>query len=227
LSWKEKLVESIGLLPFIITLVGFYLKISKLFNNNRPNKNQIIGILLPFFFFFSLVFQVFVGSMEWFPHRYLLFSISFAIPFFTEGLLFLLKKEIIFLPLSLTIVTILFFQYVSVFIKTQAFIIEGNSIIVKNMKQVISFINLNSIERVQYVYRSDNRFWLDNQFYFGLQDFSSGGQSVEEYTQSSCDKEIVIVAEKSDENLLSRPYHLLFENYHFIVFKPLFCEKEE
>ncbi len=80
-KWGDKLISVLPLLSLPIPLIEL---IS--FKKSRLNFNQFFFYLFPFYLFFALIIQVYLGTMEWMPLRYLLIPVAFYLPLIASGI---------------------------------------------------------------------------------------------------------------------------------------------
>lgn len=76
-GWEKQLSKTFPL-TFLLVVAPAY---SKLFTQFNPKK--ALFYLTPIYLFLVLVAQVYLGTMEWFPLRYLLIPTTFVIPIFS------------------------------------------------------------------------------------------------------------------------------------------------
>ena len=79
-AWEKQLIK-IFPIPFLIIV---FTKYKDLFV--KINLKKMVFYILPIYLYGLLVLQVYFGTMEWFPHRYLLIPVTFLIPILAEAL---------------------------------------------------------------------------------------------------------------------------------------------
>jgi len=94
LSFQEWFDQLISVLPPI--LIGFFLISLYQYIKSRHSLSKKTLSLLPLYLFLILIIQVYLGTMEWFPQRYLYTTITLSIPILSYGLMlfydFIFKK---------------------------------------------------------------------------------------------------------------------------------------
>lgn len=86
LAWQKKLLP---LFPKFFLIISS-LSLIKLFK--QKNLKQLFLHLLPIYLYILLIVQVYFGTMEWFPHRYLLIPLAFFTPLMAQGFIFIFDK---------------------------------------------------------------------------------------------------------------------------------------
>lgn len=87
-KWSVGLLTVFPLIYLLIFALGYYF----FFRTKNKKITASLFYLLPIYFFVALVAQAYLGTMEWFPLRYLLIPIVFAIPIFAQSILNLYKN---------------------------------------------------------------------------------------------------------------------------------------
>ena len=80
LSWGEKLIQVFPISYLGIVLLDYKNLVKKI------SLQKIIIYFTPIYLYFLLLAQVFFGTMEWFPARYLLIPLTFAIPILANSI---------------------------------------------------------------------------------------------------------------------------------------------
>lgn len=241
-NWLQQLQKS---LPMLYLLLAGH-QLSAFFK--KPTPKRAIFYLTPIYLFLSLVLQVYFGTMEWFPLRYLLIPISFTIPIVAESIvsifeyyiktIFKAKKWLAILTTIL--VVILFYSLVkeNKFIaqKTQrqlttlAFLsLEEESHLSADKYQKIKSFNsvvlqlkkhYPNISFVEFFYSNENRSWQDQALFYMLDSFGVDLPK-ESYKQSHHSQNIVVWEKEPNE---IEPYWLdefevLYENQHYYLIR--------
>lgn len=87
-KWATGLFTVFPLIYLLIFAIGYYLFI----RSDKKEATTYVFYFLPIYFFVALVAQAYFGTMEWFPLRYLLIPIVFAIPIFARSILSLYRN---------------------------------------------------------------------------------------------------------------------------------------
>lgn len=92
--WAEKIMDILTLPGLILAIYGGYVLIKRL-----DVQEKIIPLVVaPLYFISALVIQVFLGTMEWFPHRYLFMPMTMIFPVISFAIFQLIRKSSAFLP---------------------------------------------------------------------------------------------------------------------------------
>ena len=207
IAWTKNLFDLLGLSGIIFLLYGFFIYIKR----NKANKNGILFISLSIYLFNLLVFQVFTGTMEWFPHRYLYIPIIFSFPFIALGLFDLVKsinKNSLIIYLSIFPLLLIDNFYIYQNIKKLSsqdvkYPIDRE----KDLNEVLRFYQQtnNNNDEVVYIYKNDMNLWLLPAFVYFNQTTESEINSIEV-------KELEKYNIKIDKN----------KNHYYIFEKPAF-----
>lgn len=171
-AWLFSLNNVFPLSLLCLAIVGAF---STLYKNVK--KDQILLAVLPIYLFFSLVFQVYFGTMEWLPHRYLSILISLAFPLVGSGIyyFYLVLKEVRLPPMLIkgVLLGMLSFFYVILFRHTKQSIQLDNTYTDQEMQDMFAvkkYLSDSSSEfskNISYFYPSEtNRRWLNPGFFY-------------------------------------------------------------
>jgi hypothetical protein len=220
-NWNNQLANTI---PFFFTLIYFY-GLFIYFKSNQSHNKKIISII-PIFLFFSLVIQVYLGSMEWFPARLLYTCIALGIPIISLGLhaLFTSLKKYFpsYLLFSLTIIG-LYLIYPSVyktFYNSRYMHLTGFPIEKKDVLDIISFLDKVDITQVNYYSNSSSRSFDDFIIaYYTQIPVNVLTYDINNFTPSSNPKYLSIIEKKSisTNQILDMLPEPLYQNQSYII----------
>ena len=175
--------------------------------------------LIPIYLFFMLVVQVYLGTMEWFPARYLLPVLVLTFPYLSLSLITLFKKLTSYfskkLDLMIKLLFLLFFCVV-LFFKTK----NTQNIFYCNdycsRYKLFNFVMENkSLERVPYITLKGSGLWIYNDgfsYYSRPEAFNKIFNIITQDREGIyCDKDFV-VAERNAQELLCSKYKLIYED---------------
>ncbi|MFZ5438255.1 MAG: hypothetical protein ACOZAK_04360 [Patescibacteria group bacterium] len=205
--WLNNSFDLIGLIGLISLVQGiiFYAK------NKKTNTSGIFFLSTSIYLFSLLVLQVFMGTMEWFPHRYLYIPLTLFFPFIAYGLLITLKKInkknlIIFLALLPITLIDIFYVYQHTHIISapdMKYPIDKE----KKLNEILYFykkISMNENDITLYIYKEDENSWLYPHFVYFNQVTEESIPSIE------------------IEDLKNKVYLNETKNYYFVFEKPAF-----
>lgn len=241
-NWLHQLLKSLPIL--YLFLAGHQL--SSFFKNPSPKK--AIFYLTPLYLFLSLVLQVYFGTMEWFPMRYLLIPITFTIPIVAESIVSILNhylKEIFAAKkwhaiLMTILIVILFYSLIkeSKFLAqkthqqltTLAFLsLEEESHMSPEKHQKIKSFNLVvshlkkyhlDISFLEFFYSNENRSWQDQALFYTLDTFGVDLPK-ESYKQNHHSQNIAVWEKEPNgiEPYWLNEFEVLYENQHYYLIK--------
>lgn len=205
MSWANNAYYLLGLTGSLLMIYGIFCFVK----NKEKNKTGIFVLSTGLYLFSILVFQVFVGTMEWFPHRYLFLPLTILFPFFGYGLALFIKK-INNLPLTLSLAPLVFidiFYTYQVMHTISAPDLRYPTDKVSSLEELNSFYQ-NSIKdtnlKTLYVFNINNNYWLFPQFVY--------------FNKLNINKEDLWVTE--DKNLEIYLQESKLENTYIIIEKP-------
>lgn len=146
-GWLGTLKGAIGWSGLLVSTYGFILYIK----HEQDNKRLIISIL-PLYFFISLIHQVFFGTMEKLPQRYLFVVIVGIIPLFSYGIYDFfqhLRKKGRILQLIIFAVALFFFvkDANNIYINSNYY---ENLWFIKDQEQIMEVIDFFNQNRIDY-----------------------------------------------------------------------------
>lgn len=213
--------------PLIFTILGT-LGLYKIFNKKINIKTLILGAL-PFYFFFLLIIQVYLGTMEWFPPRYLLIPIALFFPYVAFGITKIISFSNI-RNIKGLMITLLFLllaiTYIQLFDTTNKYL-QSFSNSYKNGHQdfieiLIFYKNYKkTYPEVNYEYYFDEReetHYYAALFYFTEKHSKQIRLKKDLFADNLEDNDILIV-EKGINNINNDDYITLFENEAVLVLK--------
>lgn len=237
-NWGKKLLRVFS--PFFI-VVSFF-SLSSIFK--KISLKKIIFFGLPFYYFFALVAQVFFGTMEWFPTRYLLIPISFLIPLLalsvfqiSKKLNLIQKKHTLGKIFSVLVVFCLAFLFQRNYLKMVRNTrdeITVNSLmqnydssspaeqkpLYRNFLNLINQCELSCNNQVVFLYRDTGRSYLSEALFYFL------NQSPIVFPKSALtersSKNEFYVWEKSENREDDTPpenFQIVYENYNFYILR--------
>jgi hypothetical protein len=239
IAWVKKLIIIFPISYLIISI--FSLK--KIFKQLTVKNIFYYG--LPFFFFGMLVLQVFLGTMEWLPIRYLLIPTTFLIPLLSSSMyefgsylyLFFKKEKVL-------IKKIIYFSFIlsAVFLfARQYFYLSNNSRLeMRDCSFLNSYLSYETIENssvysdffgllkkceqacddnIIFFYDEQQRTYLDQGLFYFLN--KPGTSLSKEKLKESIEKGNVFVWERSlgDEGGLIEWFDVLYESQRFYLLK--------
>jgi hypothetical protein len=217
-GWLNVLLDQIGITGLFASLYS----VRNFSLEKFPISKYLIFILLPYYFLALLIFQVYFGSMEWLPPRYLFPVLIGLIPFISYGFLKMIEALRVYVSRKLIFWILLF--SVTLFCLGDIAGVVNN---VKNWKQtsideesqVLSLIdyyrttNLDSKEII-YVTEGD---WIWPMFIYLTQRHDIERISPDEYNVRKIPQFTYIVLHKSSENDQKCKGKIEFENEQFMV----------
>lgn len=217
-DWTIRLKETFSW--FGITLVIFTtLKMSL----NKPSFKLILIWSFPIFLFVSLIYQSFSGSMEWLPHRYLLFPCLLAMPILALGLIKI--KRNISIPIFVVICLLLAISYKNMFIQAKNYSQSNMYFLKTSFFDLDEQIEINNLDRQSIIYLHNSeynqRLWLEGPFYYFNRSTKTDRVATNDFQkvdQLIKTKEYNFVIEKSsiNEEILQKII-VIYENDKFVL----------
>lgn len=244
LSWRGWESQLQLIFPSILVLACAP-QFTDLFKDLNPKK--VFLYLTPVYLFATLVLQVFLGTMEWFPARYLLIPTTFLFPILAlstvNGLIFsynFLKRKQLFWQKVFMLVFLSSFIFIIYqdFLRSQDFTYKqltiasflslpnASHISEEDYEKIYSFNSLkNFIEKnssesseIDYFYSENNRSWQDQALFYQLK---RPGKDLAKSTFSTVHniKNVIIWEREPDkkEPHWQSRFKILFENYHYYI----------
>jgi hypothetical protein len=219
--WIESLMSVYPLVLILVFILGLYIFIK---NSGRAWK-KILSII-PVYLFILLIFQVYIGSMEWYPPRYLYLSIILSLPFVSYCLLFLYKQAKIKLnKLSFSILIILIFflfclSYPSLLLSTKGK--AENWWGEKTMSEALSLsekITQLKADNYYYLYKNDRLYFDPIIEYFSNIRFNSVAFKESQKKVPLLNSKTLIIWENNQQNktYFSNQCSLYFKNASFTL----------
>lgn len=217
-DWTIRLSETFSWLG-IILVVFTALKMSA----NKLNFKLMLVWSFPIFLFFSLVYQSFSGSMEWLPHRYLLFPCLLAIPILAISLIKI--KKIVSIPIFTIICLLLVISYKNMFIQAKNYSQSNMYFLKTSFFDLNKQIEKNNLDRQSIIYLHNSeynqRLWLEGPFYYFNQSTKTDRVATNDFQKVDRlikTKEFNFVIEKSslNEEILQKIV-VIYENDKFIL----------
>ncbi|MDH5533146.1 MAG: glycosyltransferase family 39 protein [Candidatus Pacebacteria bacterium] len=150
-AWEGQLLQLFPIEILIITIFSYKYLFKKL------TLKKAFSYFLPIYLYIILILQVFLGTMEWFPHRYLLIPLTFLIPILANYLIIVSKKIIkaykknnkkyLFILIGLIIISLSLYSYSELYKSNQKIL------------TILSFHNLKEDNPT-------NNFHIENKQYF-------------------------------------------------------------
>lgn len=164
-AWAEKIMDVLTLPGVLLATYGGY-HLTKKF---RDDGQILLLVSAPLYFFSTLIIQVFLGTMEWFPHRYLFTPITMIFPVISFAIFQLIKK---FSESSSTRRVVAYFVSCVIIVFSIITLIQRSKLYAGidyfNHEEILEV--LNGIEKIQlseagqiFYYHNplDKRFWLE------------------------------------------------------------------
>lgn len=225
-AWIDKLLIN-------FSRIDIFLYFSSLFLT-KTNKKKIFYFSLPIYFFFILVFQVYIGSMEWEPHRYLSIPITLALPFLADAILqigIIIKKriniKISLVSLILILTNIAVFHYKSfdslyhMMNWNMTFYKDDFNNLIINFKKIYE----NKPIKISYFFSKEQTKNLDQPFFYFIEE--AIGENFESNAHNYFIKDYrneinieTVVWEKDEQDIylnLEKDYNILYENEIFLI----------
>lgn len=236
-AWEEKLIK-IFPIPFLaLSLFDLRNLFKKFITKN------IFYYFLPFFFFLALVVQVFFGTMEWFPTRYLLIPTTFLIPLLASSIheiisfthSFFLKQTFIKKMYSLFFIFIFIFifqnKYFSSLNHTRLEITDwsllqtydsyettSNSTLYNNFINLIKECKQICDNSIVFLYEEERRTYFDQGLFYFL---NRPGIDISKNNINYIENNTVFIWERNDndESKLIKNFEILYKNEKFYILK--------
>lgn len=238
-AWEKQLIKVFPIPYLLIAFTeyrDFYIKI---------NPKKIIFYFTPIYLFIMLVAQVYFGTMEWFPIRYLLIPTAFIIPVLaksikriTDEINNLIKNEtrnvylffitIIFLGLVglLSAIYQQTYEETKYFLTTESFLsssiekpknIESSSYY-QDFMSVKNILSLRNLEFFEFYIRDYNQSWNDQALFYFLNIDGIAG-SKKSFLEIHRDKSIFVWEREIDlkENYWLDEFIIIYENNSFYI----------
>jgi|GEM_PF-561211 general stress protein CsbA len=184
---------------------------------------RFLGLLLPLFYIFFIFIQVFAGTMEWVPQRYLFISTSLLLPFIIYGAFSLLNFRrnigIMLILLSLCILPS-YIKHEYTELTTNSFPQDYNMSLTPDFWQLITYLKQYPNRQYQYVSLPQS-----DELFIPVGYFSS---HLEILTHMMGDHEVAtdnvgphIVTEKPLSHLLTTGYRVVYEDDHCSVLEKI------
>lgn len=236
-AWEQKLLATFPLTFSVLALSG----LGRIFKKNSPE--QILIMSLPIYLFFALVIQVYSGTMEWFPTRYLLIPITLLIPLLSSTLHILYNKahktflklsqihQIVFVVIATFFLGILIISYCNSYTYTKLETTDWSFLESYNTTQILSnhhkyadFVEILHKcqtlcgQTITYVYNDDSRTYLDQALFYFLnrKGIDASQSNVTQYMNAK-----ILVWESLDLNNRTVPENMstIFSNQTFMILK--------
>jgi len=236
LAWKNKLIP---IFPSIFIFLAFFDFKNLLKNNTAKN---IFYYFLPIFMYISLIAQVFFGTMEWFPTRYLLISTTFLIPLLASSIFEITKSVYCFfnkqnlinkLYSSILLLIFIFFlqnkyfeslKYTKLEITDWSLLQSYNShetikdsLLYANFSELIENCNQICKDEIVFFYEEKNRSYLDQGLFYFLNKpgVDIHKDDIDKYIKNNAS----FVWEKSfdDEIDITKYFKIIYENEKFYI----------
>lgn len=219
-DWMIRLSETFSWIGILITIFATF--------NNFSKKSQVKTILIwsfPIFLFFSLIYQSYSGSMEWLPHRYLLFPTILFIPMLVIGIINI--KEKITTPVLIIFFLILAFSFNKITVLAKNYSQSNMFFLKESFFDLQNQIEKNSLDRQSAIYihnpEYNERLWLEGPFYYFNQSTKTDRVSfneTEKIFQLINNGNTSFVFEKGLENFENfEELNIVYENEKFILTK--------
>jgi hypothetical protein len=239
-QWRDKLLS---VLPLSVMLLPLFDLFS--FKKSKINLKQTFFYLFPLYLFLTLILQVYFGTMEWTPLRYLLIPIAFYLPLIASGvheLIILIKRRLqtsdspaiktllitssIFVLSASALSYTYLFRYTHTQTHDASFLgKQGQSVTVENSQLYSDFTQL--INKCHQLCPKDvifvtskNSNYLDQAFFY----FAEKLEKVivkEENIGSEISSGQTLIWEKNQDEPISflQDYRILYQNQHFYILK--------
>lgn len=164
--WIENIYWLLGIVGSMSLIYGIYIFLKE----KHSTKDGIFVLSTALYLIVTLVVQVYFGTMEWFPSRYLYMSIALLIPFLTYGLFNIYKK--IFYKKTMLLIAfapLLIIDLHQIFKHTnQITSPELNEVSHRkeDLFELIEFGKTIESKKVNYVYKKENNLWLYPHFLY-------------------------------------------------------------
>lgn len=211
-TWWQNLLTVYPLLYLMLGFVGILYALKK-----KVSLFLITIILVPIYLFFTLVIQVFLGTMEWYPVRYLFMSVSLFIPFTALGIL-IVSKKMFTINKYLTGIVFIFFLVIFTRFLMNGYMDAKTAIIVGPLRdksdQARFFTQVEQLSilrkainqsKVRYYFEQySSRLWLDSylKYFAGLTYFKELGELSSLDKKTINREDIIIVEHPSESNNL-------------------------
>lgn len=238
-AWKNKLIP---LLPFpLIFFTLFTLK--DYYKSKKIKLEKLIYLLLPFYLIAILILQVFLGTMEWFPTRYLVIPLTFLIPILSSALYkafifsinnfkkysysgLLKTAPIIIISILFIIEASLSKKYTQLEINDWSLLGTHNqyystiqtSEIYIDLVSLITELDKHDIQFLNYFYSSQSRNWLDQSIFYSLK--IVGRDYPKDLINDILGESEIFIWEKNpyiDESESINHYKILYENQTYYL----------
>lgn len=156
-AWIKMLIYQIGMVGFLLYVSTW--KFLRKWKNDL-NKNKIF-VLLPLYFLLLLILQVYFGTMEWLPPRYLFPVLISIIPFVGYGLIKIIEKilsqrnKVVVGALLIVAIFLVSKDIIGIDSNLSKWQKKGSSSYGEDALQLVDFFRLNQK-------KSENTFYVEN-----------------------------------------------------------------
>lgn len=219
-AWEKNLLDFIPLPFFLIIFINL---------KNVIKGKKVIFLIIPMYLFISLIIQVYLGTMEWFPPRYLYPLIVLLIPFISYSFIDLftsIKKPIfrIFFLAILYLYLLLIYPRLFDFnikrLESDMFIAGNNRADFFSVVQLATQLKKN-YKNFEYYYLVNSRIRrFENEpfiYFTGL--FNLKLKNKNQISEVEAKPRIMILEKNEQDHLLKNNYELILENDDFLVLK--------
>lgn len=228
--WTEKIMDILTLPGLILTIYGGYVLIKRL-----GVQEEIIPLVVaPLYFISALVIQVFLGTMEWFPHRYLFMPITMIFPVISFAIFQLMRKSsafsstrrviAYFVSCLIVVFSIITLIYRSKLYAGVDYFDHGE---ISGVLNVIEKIRMPEVEQVFYYHNSvGERFWLEPVIgYFTSRSNIIVSPKIDIGKKGHATEDLIIVENSETEendgaNFSSDVYQQVFRGEKLTIFTP-------
>lgn len=216
-------------MPFLI-LSGIGLFIALYSKKSYPSKNNLklillraLGFLLPLFYFSFIIIQVYTGTMEWVPQRYLFIPASLLLPFIISGALHLVHTRrnlgIALIVLSFCILP----SYITnehKALTADSFPKNYDMLVMPDFWQLATYLQRHPDRQYQYISLPDSEEMFIPVAYFSFH-YEIVSHMMEDRDITVNNLMPHIVTEKPLSPLFAKGYTIVLENDHFGVFEKI------
>ncbi len=237
----KNIYPNIFLITSLLSIKNFFTK-SRQFLKHSTFK-RLFFYFSPIYLFFLLVIQVYFGTMEWFPSRYLLISITFLIPLLAESIyeislilykIFLKNSLIvkILLLISVTLIATIFFKehkkaqnFTKLELNDWSLLQNYNSGLKKEetplYKDFILLVNECEVicgQNIVFFYEEKNRTYLDQALFYFTNVYGTDIKKNEIYKEFNTN---TFIWEKSIDKseVIPTSFTIMYENQKFAILK--------